>query len=361
MRERKRLIWISRVKLGQGRVPALLRDSTKTSTVGAVHPTKGTHVLLKQSLALTAAILGLAASRLLAQTAQAGDLDPSGRVMTRIVVTMTEAGAFGHPVGALTFLIVSENSDRISVRTNDAGVASSWLKPGTYRIVNPSAAEWSGRAYTWDIVSPVRAGMGVIRLSQENATKVGPIGEAAIGAPSTFPPSPVVAVPPSSRPSSLDASKSTVIRSGFWFNLGLGYGVFSCDVCDGSLGGVSGNLALGGTITPRFLLGVGTTGWVKSEEGVTLSAGTLDARMRFYPSTTGNFFLTAGVGVGSVSLDLAQYGSFTETGVGVVLGLGYDFRVGKNASITPFWNGIGIQTPDEIVSVGQIGIGFTLH
>lgn len=310
---------------------------------------------------MTAALLGLAASRTLGQTAQAGDLEPSGRVMTRIVVTMTEAGAFGHPVGSLTFLIVSENSDRISVRTNDAGVASAWLKPGAYRIVNPTAVEWSGRAYTWDIVTPVRARMGVIRLSQENATKVGPIGEAAIEGPATLPPSPMVVPRAANTARSPRQSEPTPSREGLWFNLGLGYGVLSCDVCDGSLGGISGNLAFGGTITPRFLLAVGTTGWVKSEEGVTLSARTLDARMRFYPATTGNFFLTAGVGVGSVNLDLAQYGSFTETGVGVVLGLGYDFRVGKNASITPFWNGIGIQAPEELVSVGQIGIGFTLH
>jgi len=62
-------------------------------------------------------------------------------------------------------------------------------------------------------------------------------------------------------------------RQGFWFSGGLGYGSLGCDNCGSREGGVSGGLSLGGTITPRFLLGVGTSGWTKSEQGATLTVG----------------------------------------------------------------------------------------
>lgn len=102
-------------------------------------------------------------------------------------------------------------------------------------------------------------------------------------------------------------------RKGFWFNGGLGYGSLGCDNCDGREGGLSGGLALGGTLSQKFLLGVGTTGWTKSEGGATLTVGTLDARVRFYPSATGGFFLTGGLGVGSISAELAGVGSGSST------------------------------------------------
>jgi len=150
-------------------------------------------------------------------------------------------------------------------------------------------------------------------------------------------------------------------RQGFWFNGGLGYGSLGCEDCSGRTGGLSGGLSLGGTISPKFLLGVGTTGWYKSEDGVTLTVGTLDARMRFYPSTKGGFFLTGGLGIGSISADVAGFGSGSETGVGLVLGLGFDIRVGTNVSLTPFWNGYAVRSSDTNANVGQLGLGITVH
>jgi len=46
-------------------------------------------------------------------------------------------------------------------------------------------------------------------------------------------------------------------RDGFWFSGGLGYGTLGCNDCSGRTGSISGNLSLGGTISQRFLLGVG--------------------------------------------------------------------------------------------------------
>lgn len=150
-------------------------------------------------------------------------------------------------------------------------------------------------------------------------------------------------------------------RGGFWFNAGLGYGSLSCKDCEGSEAGLSGGLSLGGTINPRFLLGIGTTGWTKSEDGSTLTVGTLDARLRFYPSVAGGFFLTAGLGLGSISADLAGIGSDAETGYGAVVGIGYDFRIATNVSITPFLNGFAVSTSNADANVGQIGLGITVH
>lgn len=152
------------------------------------------------------------------------------------------------------------------------------------------------------------------------------------------------------------SAQQAQIRQGFWFNLGLGYGSLGCEGCDGRLGGISGGLALGGTLSPKLLLGVGTTGFTKSEFGTTTTVGTLDARIRFYPSAPGGFFLTGGLGVGTIS-----EGSFSETGLGLVLGLGFDIRIGTNISLTPFWNGFAVRTSTGDANVGQLGLGITVH
>jgi outer membrane protein with beta-barrel domain len=150
-------------------------------------------------------------------------------------------------------------------------------------------------------------------------------------------------------------------RHGFWFNGGLGYGSLGCDNCGSREGGLSGGLSLGGTVSPKLLLGVGTTGWTRNENGVTLTSGTLDARIRFYPSRTGGFFLTGGLGVGTIHVSVDGFGSDTQTGFGAVLGLGYDIRVGSGLSLTPFWNGFAVRNNSSDVNVGQIGLSLTVH
>ena len=85
----------------------------------------------------------------------------------------------------------------------------------------------------------------------------------------------------------------------------------------------------------------GKRAWTKTQQGATMTVGTLDARVRFYPSTTGGFFLTGGIGFGTARL--SGFGTSTENGVGTILGLGYDVRIAKNASITPYWNGFAMK------------------
>ena len=180
---------------------------------------------------------------------------------------------------------------------------------------------------------------------------------------------PAVATAPESSPSAAGntpaqqraKAKEKHRRVGFWFNGGLGYGSLSCEDCDGREGAVTGGLAFGGTVSQKVLLGAATTGWAKSESGGQLEVGILVAVIRWYTSATGGFFLLGGLGLGSIHTELAGFGSQTETGVGALLGLGYDIRVGENVSLTPFWNGFGANTDNADANVGQIGLGVTIH
>lgn len=153
-------------------------------------------------------------------------------------------------------------------------------------------------------------------------------------------------------------------RQGFWFNGGLGYGSLGCQDCSGREGSLSGGIALGGTVSRKLLLGAGTNGWTKSENGATLTVATLTALMRFYPSATGGFFLLGGLGVGQVRAEVSGFGgsaSASETGFGAIVGLGYDIRVGQNVSLTPYWNGFAMASDETDANVGQIGLGVTVH
>ena len=145
-------------------------------------------------------------------------------------------------------------------------------------------------------------------------------------------------------------------RSGVWFNIGLGYGTLGCEDCYSREDGLSGNLTLGGTINDRFLIGFGTAGFTKSVDGERFNVGHYDARVRFYPSRTNGFFVTGGAGVGRISF-LGE----SETGFSALLGLGYDIRVARNVSLTPFWNGYAMSNSNGDANVGQIGIGVTIH
>ena len=358
-------------------------------------------------------------STAVAQAAAGESREGSGRVLTKIVVTMNEPGAYGRPAANLVFLVVAGDGDRSSIRTNEAGVASVWLTPGNYRLVTPDPLNWDGYAYTWDRMISVDSRSRVLQLSQNEARSIArsefnsPVRTAEPAALSSQPTAWKAAAPPTQdlRSSTAAATKpvrtATVLptndereekpmirksttasapasafatgpnvsgvnepmisttsapkRSGAWFSIGTGYGAISCKHCSGSAGGYSGGLSLGATLSPRIRVGVGTTGWYRSESGAALVAGTLDARIRFYPSTTGGFFLTGGLGAGRIGAALAEYGTASEYGAGAVVGLGWDLRIASSMSLTPFWNGFAVQTANADAHVGQIGLGLTFH
>jgi hypothetical protein len=159
--------------------------------------------------------------------------------------------------------------------------------------------------------------------------------------------------------SSLSAQASR--RDGFWFSGGLGGGSLGCKDCGDRVNGGIGDVALGGTINKHVLLGVGTAGWSREENGVRLTAATLDARVRVYPSVTNGFFFTAGLGLGSLKGEFGLFGSETQTGTSALLGLGYDIAVGKKVSLTPFVSGVGVKTKDTDTNFGQLGLAIVFH
>lgn len=150
-------------------------------------------------------------------------------------------------------------------------------------------------------------------------------------------------------------------RQGFWFNLGLGWGTLGCQDCDGREGGGAAALALGGTLNQKWQLGGGAYAWAKEEDGVTLAVSLTAFVAKFYPSATGGFHLLGGLGFASVDLEIDGFGDASESGSGLILGLGYDFRVGRNVSLTPFWNGVATSYDGGDLNFGQLGLGITIH
>lgn len=156
------------------------------------------------------------------------------------------------------------------------------------------------------------------------------------------------------------------IRKGFWFSGGLGYGSLGCNNCGTRTGGFSSSIALGGTLSRQVQIGVGTSVWIKSQNGATLTVGTLDFRVRLYPSATSGFFFTGGLGGGTISASASASGfgtvSASENGVGAVFGIGYDIPLSPSVSLSPYLNGVAIRASNsDDANFGQFGLAITVH
>jgi hypothetical protein len=162
-------------------------------------------------------------------------------------------------------------------------------------------------------------------------------------------------------------------RSGFTISFGFGSGsaTFDCDGCDtGSQSAGTGYFRMGGTVRPNLIIGGEVNGWTKSQGGATLSIVSFDAVAQWYPSVTGGFYVDAGIGTGSIT---AEYdiggGTLTQTqhGLGYQIGAGYDWRVGRNFSLSPYAKYFSAQTGssgngDKLnAKVFHLGLGFTWH
>lgn len=140
-------------------------------------------------------------------------------------------------------------------------------------------------------------------------------------------------------------------RHGFWLGLGLAGGQFDadCDNCGPAdpASAFGSHVRLGGTLSPKFRLGVDLFGMATSNGqfedlngapvgDVTETAGDFTVSAWFYPSAEGNFWIQAGLGGVAYIADVKSDQKYTAVGGGGVLGLGYDFRVGRNGSLTPY-------------------------
>lgn len=158
-----------------------------------------------------------------------------------------------------------------------------------------------------------------------------------------------------------EADQNPHARRGFWIGLGVGFGNLGIEGVDGRESSGTGMVKLGGTLSDKLLLGFQSNAWTKSEGGATITYGTATLGVQFYPSATGGFHLIGGVGGAVLSASLAGFGSDSEVGPGALLGVGYDFRVGRNISISPYLQGLGGTINGVTISVGTIGVGVTFH
>jgi hypothetical protein len=150
-------------------------------------------------------------------------------------------------------------------------------------------------------------------------------------------------------------------RDGLWFSLGMGSGSLACDHCGARLSGLAGQFTLGTAINARWLLGVGANGWTKSFDGRRLAMNAMTAQARYYPSADTRFFFAGGVGVSSLDLGLARFGSRRAMGKSALLGVGYDIRVSHATSLTAFWTGVAGYFDDNRANFGQLGLSVTRY
>ncbi len=165
-------------------------------------------------------------------------------------------------------------------------------------------------------------------------------------------------------------------RQGFWIGFGFGPGSAGADCTSCTTDrttGFSGYLRMGGTVSPHVLLGGESNGWVRPESGVTETLAYASFIASIYPSAAGAFFLK--FGIGGMTYEVSDgTGSLTATAPAGSIGLGYDVRVGKMLSVTPFVNvlassavsfkinGISVPTGQDIrLNLVQLGAGLTWH
>jgi Outer membrane protein beta-barrel domain len=168
-------------------------------------------------------------------------------------------------------------------------------------------------------------------------------------------------------------------RDGFTISFGAGVGSAgaTCDGCDSDRETAPAlYLRLGGAYRPNLILGGELNGWSKTvkdggDEG-TITVATVNAIAQWYPDAAGGFFVSGGLGVGSMKVEFKVPGIATisdqTTGLGYQVGAGYDIRLGTNFSLTPYATFFGTaggkveSTKAKFdANVAQIGLGFTWH
>ena len=170
------------------------------------------------------------------------------------------------------------------------------------------------------------------------------------------------------------------LRDGFAVSAGIGTGMASvqCSVC-ASGPGASAYARFGGALHRDLILAGEVATWRRS--GNPIAASQSDVRVQlstvamvaqWYPRVERGFFVEAGGGVGVLETRITD----RATGVryrsglsgGYELGTGYDYRVKKNLSFTPYATFFGVapsHMADDAGSVHgnavQLGLGLTKH
>ena len=167
-------------------------------------------------------------------------------------------------------------------------------------------------------------------------------------------------------------------RQGFTISFGLGAGSAAASYEGNTtdrIGGPSGYLRLGGAVTPKLVISGETHGLTHTEGSLTSHFGYLMAVAQWYPQSSGGFYLSGGLGIGAIreedSDPLFDY-ELVSIGGAAQVGLGYDVRMTRNFSLTPYVNFLGMgggkpsfngvsQSGTLSANSVQFGLGFSWH
>ena len=129
-------------------------------------------------------------------------------------------------------------------------------------------------------------------------------------------------------------------RQGFWYGFGFGAGSsqLHCEICNDQSGtDLSAAIRAGGVLSKSWLLGAELTGWTNSQDVATRRSWSANAIALWYPWPERGAYLKGGFGItGYSASDSVDVISTTQPGG--IIGLGYEWRVGKNYSLNPYFN-----------------------
>jgi hypothetical protein len=155
-------------------------------------------------------------------------------------------------------------------------------------------------------------------------------------------------------------------REGFWIGFGLGQasvkgdcddvdsGSGTCDAVGGKQGAFAFYLMAGGTLNPNLRIGCEVYNFVgfrdlesstSTDDQAVLFGTNLALALYYYPMVERGLFLKGGVGAAWYALAESEDSEWDSSGFGLLLGVGYDLRIGGNTSLTPMftygWGGGG--------------------
>src|SRR5215203_2075269 len=150
-------------------------------------------------------------------------------------------------------------------------------------------------------------------------------------------------------------------RQGFGISFGLGAGsaAVSCEDCSSERdNGLSGYLRIGGYARPSLFVGGETNGWVRNDQGVDQQIGILSAVVQWYPQSATGFYLKGGGGFARVTAN-DGFDEVASSGIALTGGAGYDWRLTRNFSLTPYAN--YVRSVGAEAEVNGMGTGYKLN
>lgn len=156
-------------------------------------------------------------------------------------------------------------------------------------------------------------------------------------------------------------------RQGFFLGLGMGVGNAGFSTDPQRETGAAGSFRAGYAVSEQFGLGLESNAWRKDVEGVTFTFNVAGPAVYFYPGSSG-LVLRGGVGVGSIHASTSS-GSTTvsasDSGLGLTVGAGYEFRVARSFSLGPQldfgWMSIDSGGSSDSINYVNAGLSFDWH